>query len=37
MLVTLVENAIRHGLTPLPEGGEVRIHARRPTASCACR
>jgi sensor histidine kinase YesM len=28
MLVTLVENAIRHGLTPLPEGGEVRIHAR---------
>ena len=29
MLVTLVENAIRHGLTPLPEGGEVRILARR--------
>jgi len=28
MLVTLVENAIRHGLTPLPEGGEVRIVAR---------
>lgn len=28
MLVTLVENAIRHGLTPLPEGGEVRIAAR---------
>jgi LytS/YehU family sensor histidine kinase len=28
MLVTLVENAIRHGLNPLPEGGEVRIHAR---------
>jgi hypothetical protein len=28
MLVTLVENAIRHGLTPLPEGGEVRISAR---------
>ncbi|MFO1305548.1 MAG: histidine kinase [Burkholderiales bacterium] len=27
MLVTLVENAIRHGLTPLPGGGEVRIHA----------
>ena len=27
MLVTLVENAIRHGLNPLPEGGEVRIHA----------
>jgi sensor histidine kinase YesM len=28
MLVTLVENAIRHGLNPLPEGGEVRIAAR---------
>ena len=28
MLVTLVENAIRHGLTPLPEGGQVRIVAR---------
>jgi signal transduction histidine kinase len=27
MLVTLVENAIRHGLTPLPDGGTVRIHA----------
>jgi LytS/YehU family sensor histidine kinase len=27
MLVTLVENAIRHGLTPLPDGGDVRIHA----------
>jgi LytS/YehU family sensor histidine kinase len=28
MLVTLVENAIRHGLNPLPEGGEVRLQAR---------
>jgi signal transduction histidine kinase len=28
MLVTLVENAIRHGLNPLPKGGEVRIVAR---------
>ncbi len=28
MLVTLVENAIRHGLNPLPQGGEVRIAAR---------
>ena len=28
MLVTLVENAIRHGLNPLPDGGEVRIAAR---------
>lgn len=29
MLVTLVENAIRHGLTPLTQGGEVHIHARQ--------
>ena len=28
MLVTLVENAIRHGLNPLPHGGEVSITAR---------
>ncbi|MFO1314497.1 MAG: histidine kinase [Burkholderiales bacterium] len=28
MLVTLVENAIRHGVNPLPRGGEVRITAR---------
>ena len=28
MLVTLVENAIRHGLNPLPHGGEVRVAAR---------
>jgi sensor histidine kinase YesM len=27
MLVTLVENAIRHGLNPLPHGGEVSITA----------
>ncbi len=27
MLVTLVENAIRHGVGPQPEGGEVRISA----------
>lgn len=25
MLVTLVENAIKHGLSPLPEGGSIRI------------
>jgi signal transduction histidine kinase len=29
MLVTLVENAIKHGLSPKPEGGTVRIFARR--------
>ena len=28
MLVTLVENAIKHGLNPLPEGGFVRISAQ---------
>ena len=28
MLVTLVENAIRHGINPLPKGGEVHIVAR---------
>jgi len=28
MLTTLVENAIKHGLSPLPEGGLVRIVAR---------
>jgi hypothetical protein len=27
MLLTLVENAIRHGLVPLPEGGSVRVSA----------
>ena len=27
MLLTLVENAIKHGLTPLPEGGHIRISA----------
>ena len=27
MLTTLVENAIKHGLSPLPEGGVVRIAA----------
>jgi LytS/YehU family sensor histidine kinase len=28
MLLTLVENAIKHGLSPLPEGGSVVIRAR---------
>jgi signal transduction histidine kinase len=28
MITTLVENAIKHGLSPLPEGGMVRIVAR---------
>jgi signal transduction histidine kinase len=29
MLLTLVENAIKHGLNPLPRGGTVRIRATR--------
>lgn len=29
MLVTLVENAIKHGLSPLPEGGSVCIASKR--------
>ena len=29
MLLTLVENAIKHGLSPLPEGGTIAIRARR--------
>lgn len=29
MLLTLVENAVRHGIEPLAQGGEVRIGARR--------
>jgi LytS/YehU family sensor histidine kinase len=28
MITTLVENAIKHGLSPLPGGGTVRIVAR---------
>ena len=28
MIATLVENAVIHGLTPLPEGGSIRISAR---------
>jgi signal transduction histidine kinase len=29
MLLTLVENAIKHGLSPLPEGGTITIRAHR--------
>jgi len=27
MLLTLAENAIKHGLAPLPEGGQIRVSA----------
>jgi sensor histidine kinase YesM len=29
ILATLVENAIKHGLSPLPEGGRIDVSARR--------
>ena len=29
MLLTLVENAVRHGIEPLPQGGQVSIEARQ--------
>jgi two-component sensor histidine kinase len=29
LLLTLVENAVRHGIEPQPRGGHVRINARR--------
>jgi sensor histidine kinase YesM len=33
MLATLVENAVVHGLGPMPEGGHIRIAARASTGS----
>ena len=33
VLPTLVENAIKHGLSPLPEGGRIDIRARRTHSS----
>ncbi len=29
MLITLVENAVKHGIEPVPDGGEVRVGATR--------
>ena len=29
MLATLVENAIKHGIAPVPEGGAIRLTAER--------
>ena len=28
MLLTLVENALKHGIGPLPDGGKLRVTAR---------
>jgi len=36
-LLTLVENAVRHGLDPSEEGGSVRIEVRRVGARCHMR
>jgi sensor histidine kinase YesM len=33
MLITLVENAIKHGIEPYPPGGEIHVYARRENAS----
>jgi signal transduction histidine kinase len=33
MLLTLVENAVKHGLGPLPEGGFIRIDAKADSGS----
>ena len=37
MLLTLVENAVKHGLAPLPQGGSVRVEARREGGVLAVR
>jgi len=33
MLLTLVENAVKHGLSPLPEGGFIQIDAKTDAGS----
>jgi LytS/YehU family sensor histidine kinase len=37
LIQTLVENAIKHGISPLPEGGAVRVEARRRSDSLHVR
>jgi LytS/YehU family sensor histidine kinase len=29
MLLTLIENALKHGLAPLPEGGSITVEVRQ--------
>ena len=36
-LLTLVENAVRHGIDPSEEGGRIDIHARREGGRCRLR
>jgi sensor histidine kinase YesM len=37
MLLTLVENAVKHGLAPLPQGGTIRVAARRENGALCVR
>jgi hypothetical protein len=37
MLLTLVENAIKHGLNPLPDGGHIRVTAVREAGKLVLR
>jgi sensor histidine kinase YesM len=36
-LLTLVENAVRHGIDPSEEGGRIEIHAQRVNDRCVVR
>jgi|SRR5262245_11012452 len=36
-LLTLVENAVRHGIDPSIEGGRIDVHARRHESRCVLR
>jgi sensor histidine kinase YesM len=36
MLATLVENAIKHGIEPLPQGGRIAVLARRREGDALC-
>jgi two-component sensor histidine kinase len=37
MLLTLVENAVRHGIDPSEEGGRIEIHVQRRGSRCLIR